>query len=258
MNKNVLDRRSSAFIRGHLCLLALLYPALAHAQDARQIIQEVQKREASKSQRYEGTLEVLGGENHVATKRWVYQRIGDFGNSKAILRFTAPADVKGVGLLIVNHTNKASDQWMWRPSIGRDQRIALQDRSTRFFGTDFSFEDLEERDVDQFDFKVVSDEGTAWKIEARPLKSSQYTYSYEWVKKDNYTVIKIEAFNKKGLVRVIDYKDYQQVKGIWTPITTEVLDVTRKSRTILKYDKVDFNMPMKDDEFTLQTLRRES
>ena len=239
-------------------LLLLLCSGLAHAQDSRQIIQEVQKRQASKSQRYEGTLEVIGGENRVATKRWVYQRIGDFGNSKAILRFTVPADVKGVGLLIVNHTDRASDQWMWRPSIGRDQRIALQDRSTRFFGTDFSFEDLEERDVDQFDFKLLADEGTAWKIETRPRKSSQYTYSYEWVKKDNYTVVKIEAYNKKGLLRVIDYKDYQQVKGIWTPLTTEVLDVPRKSRTILKYDKVDFNMPMKEDDFTLQALRRES
>jgi hypothetical protein len=239
-------------------VLLAAFCGLLHAQDARQIVQEVQHRQASKSQRYEGTLEVIGAENKVATKRWIYSRIGDFGNSKAILRFTVPADVKGVGLLIVNHTDKASDQWMWRPSIGRDQRIALQDRSTRFFGTDFSFEDLEERDVDQFDFKLVGEEGGAWKIETRPRKSSQYTYSYEYVKKDNYTVTRIEAYNKKGLVRVIDYKDYQQVKGIWTPLTTEVLDVTRKSRTILKYDKVDFNLPMKDDEFTLQTLRRDS
>jgi outer membrane lipoprotein-sorting protein len=245
-------------MNSRVLLFVLLCSSLACAQDARQIIQEVQKRQASKSQRYEGTLEVIGAENRVATKRWVYQRLGDFGNSKAILRFTAPADVKGVGLLIVNHTDRASDQWMWRPSIGRDQRIALQDRSTRFFGTDFSFEDLEERDVDQYDFHLAADEGAAWKIETRPRKSSQYSYSYEWVKKDNYTVIKIEAYNKKGLVRVIDYKDYEQVKGIWTPRTTEVLDVTRKSRTILKYDKVDFNLPLKEDEFTLQALRRES
>src|SRR5580704_3541092 len=125
----------------------------ALAQDPREIIKEVQKRQHSSSQRYEGTLEVTSGANRVATKRWIYERLGDFGNSKAILRFTAPAEVKGVGLLIVNHPDRASDQWMWRPSIERDQRIALQDRSTRFFGTDFSFEDLEERDVDQYDYK---------------------------------------------------------------------------------------------------------
>src|ERR1041385_1407433 len=151
------------------------------AQDPRQIIQEVQKRQHSDSQRYEGTLEVTSGGNQVATKRWVYQRVGSFGSSKAILRFTAPAEVKGVGLLIVNHPDRASDQWMWRPAIGRDQRIALQDRSTRFFGTDFSFEDLEERDVDQFDYLLTGEEAVdgapCWRIEATPRKGKTTPYT---------------------------------------------------------------------------------
>jgi hypothetical protein len=238
-----------------LLATALALPVLA--QDPRQIIVEVQKRQHADSQRYEGTLEVTSQGNQVAIKRWIYQRIGSFGNSKAILRFTAPAEVKGVGLLIVNHPDRASDQWMWRPAIGRDQRIALQDRSTRFFGTDFSFEDLEERDVDQYDYKLLADEGGMWKLESRPRKSSQYEYSYFWVKKDNYTFVKIEAYNKKGLVRTIDYKEYEQIKGIWTARLTEVYDVTRKSRTVLKYEKLEYNLPMKDDDFTLQALRRD-
>jgi len=226
------------------------------AQDPRQIIIEVQKRQHSDSQRYEGTLEVIGGGSRVATKSWIFQRMGSFGNSKSVLRFIAPADVKGVGLLIVNHPDRASDQWMWTPSIGRDRRIALQDRSTRFFGTDFSFEDLEERDVDQFDFKLLADEGAAWKIESKPRKKSQYAYSYFWIKKDNYTFVKVEAYDGKGLVRVIDYKDYKQSAGIWTAHTTEVFDMRRNSRTILKYGKLEYNLPFKDDEFTLQALRR--
>src|SRR5690348_15653515 len=192
--------------------MLLIAACAALAQDPRQIILEVQHRQHSSSQRYEGTLEVTSGSNRVATKRWMYQRIGDFGNSKAILGFTAPAEVKGVALLIVNHPDRASDQWMWRPAIGRDQRIALQDRSTRFFGTDFSFEDLEERDVDQYSYKLLGEESGMWKIESRPKKSSQYTYSYFWITKDRYTFARIEAYNKKGLVRVIEYKDYAQIK----------------------------------------------
>lgn len=239
-----------------LWIALLMCAASAWGQDAREIIREVQKRQFSSSQRYEGTLEVIGEGNRIATKSWLYIRLGSFGNSKARLQFTAPADVKGVGMLIVNHPDSASDQWMWRPAIGRDQRIALQDRSTRFFGTDFSFEDLEERDVDQYDLKVLADEGAQWKIESRPRKKSQYTYSYFWIKKDNYTFQKVEAYDAKGLVRVLDYRDYAQVKGIWTARTTEVYDVRRKSRTILKYDKLEYNLPLKDEEFTLQALRR--
>jgi hypothetical protein len=243
---------------GYSILAASFLATSLLAQDPKQIIEEVQKRTRSNSQRYEGTLEVIGAENRVATKRWVFERIGSFGDSKSILRFTAPPEVKGVALLIVNHPDRSSDQWMWRPSIGRDQRIALQDRSTRFFGTDFSFEDLEERDVNQYDFKLLDDEGPQWKIESRPRKSSQYTHSIFWVKKENYTFTKVEAYDKKGLVRVIDYRDFEQVKGIWTARTTEVLDVNRKSKTILKFDKLEYDVPLKQEDFTVQALRRES
>ena len=239
-------------------LAAVLLAACAQAQNPRQIMEEVQRQQRSESQHYEGTLEVIGGGNRIAAKSWVYDRLGSFGNSKAVLRFTSPPEVKGVSLLIVNHTDRASDQWMWRPNIGREQRIAIQDRSTRFFGTDFSFEDLEERDVGQFDFKLEGDEGGAWKVDSIPKKSSQYTHSLSWVKKDNYTVVKTESYNKKGLVRSIDYRDFEHVKGIWTARTIEVNDVTRNSRTILKYEKLEYNLPMKDTEFTLDALRRGS
>jgi hypothetical protein len=239
-------------------IAAIVLAASACAQDPRQIIEEVQRRSRSNSQRYEGTLEVLGAGNRVATKRWIFERIGSFGDSKAMLRFITPAEVKGVALLIVNHPDRASDQWMWRPSIGRDQRIALQDRSTRFFGTDFSFEDLEERDVQQFNFKLLGEENGAWKIESRPHKASQYTSSTMWVKKDNYTLVKVEAYNKNGLVRTIDYRDFEFSSNIWTARTIEVNDLSRKSRTILKYDKLEYNLPLKDDDFTLQALRRSS
>ena len=122
----------------------------ARQTDARQIVAEAQRRGESTAQRYEGMLQVFDAKGKIADKRWTFERLGSHGRSKAVLRFSAPPEVKGVALLIVNHPDRASDQWLWTPAIERDRRIALQDRSTRFFGTDFSFEDLEERDVDQF------------------------------------------------------------------------------------------------------------
>src|SRR5437867_12630878 len=91
-------------------------------------------------------------------KSWQTSRLGAYSNSKLVIRFIAPAEVKGVALLVLNHPDRSSDQWMWTPALNRDRRIALQDRSTRFFGTDFSFEDLEERDTNQFDFKLLGEE----------------------------------------------------------------------------------------------------
>ena len=249
--------------RGLLFISALALSAPIFAQDPKQIIDEVQKRSRSNSQRYEGTLEVTGAENRVATKRWVFERIGSFGESKSMLRFTAPPEVKGVALLIVNHPDRASDQWMWRPSIGRDQRIALQDRSTRFFGTDFSFEDLEERDVDQYDYTLEGEEtidgAACWKIASTPrqAKSSQYTRSIVWVRKDNYAFARIENYVKDQAVRRLNYSQIQNVQGIWTARQLEMSDLRRGSRTRLTLDKLEYNVPLKDEEFTLQAIRRQ-
>jgi len=135
------------------CAIAFAVLWIFRQQDPRQIVEEAQRRTTSQSQRYEGTLQVVDAKNKITEKRWQYERLGSYGSSKSVLRFTAPAEVKGVALLVINHTDRASDQWMWTPAINRERRIALQDRSTRFFGTDFSFEDLEERDMDQFEYK---------------------------------------------------------------------------------------------------------
>jgi Outer membrane lipoprotein-sorting protein len=245
-------------------LLALLAFALpAFAQDPRAIVEEAQRRSMSMSQRYEGTLRVINDKNKIAEKRWSFERIGSHGDSKSILRFTAPAEVKGVALLVVNHTDRSSDQWMWTPAVGRERRIALQDRSQRFFGTDFSFEDLEERDTHQFDYRQLADEAldgmTCWKIESRPKekKVSQYTHSWVWIRKDNYVVVQIENYKKSELVRRAKYSNIQRVQNIWTAQTIEMVDVNQKSRTILAIEKLQYNLPMKDENFTLQAMRRE-
>ena len=201
---------------------------------------------------------MIGSSNKISLKRWMFERIGSYGASKAILRFTAPAEVKGVALLIVNHPDRASDQWMWTPALERDRRIALQDRSTRFFGTDFSFEDLEERDVNQFDYKLRARRpSTASRVgrssrSPRESKSSQYTSSLLMIRKDNYVVIQIENFAKDKLVRRIHYSDVQQQDGIWVGRTMEVLDANRGSRTVLKLEKLQYNIPMKEESFTLE------
>lgn len=235
----------------------------AFAQEARQIVEEAQRRTDATSQRYEGSLRVIDGKGKVSDKRWQFDRIGSHGASKSVLRFTVPAEVKGVALLVVNHPDRASDQWMWTPALARERRIALQDRSTRFFGTDFSFEDLEERDVGQYEYELLGEEAlegaACWRLQSTPRekKVSQYTRSLLWVRKDNYAFVQVENFIKAELVRRLKYSNLANVQGIWTARLLEMADLRRNSRTILELDKLQYNLPMKDEDFTLQALRRD-
>ena len=245
-----------------LSVVLLFSSAGPHAQsDARSIVEQAQRRAESKSQRYEGLLQVLDNRGKVADKRWLFTRLGSHGRSKAVLRFITPAEVKGVALLIVNHPDRASDQWMWTPALQRERRIALQDRSTRFFGTDFSFEDLEERDVNQYTYRLLGEEpidgATCWRIESTPSqkKISQYTKSEVWIRKDNYAFAQVESYIKSDVVRRLKYSNFAQLQGIWAARRLEMTDLRRKSSTILTLEKLEYNVALKEEDFTLQALR---
>ena len=241
---------------------ALASPAIVRAQDAGQIMMEQQRRTDARSQRWEGLLQVFDAKGKVSDKRWVFERLGAHGRSKSLLTFVAPPDVKGVMLLVLSYPDRASDQWMWIPANERERRVALQDRATRFFGTDFTFEDLEERDVEQYSYSMVGDDvvdGVAcWKIESRPkqAKASQYTHSYIWVRKDNYAFQQFENYISKELVRRLKYSRIEVVQGIWSARVAEMTDFRRRSRTVLTFEKMLYNTPMDEDAFTVQALRR--
>ena len=244
-------------------LLVLAFGSPQAAEDPRQIVEEAQRRTGAASQSYEGLLEVIDAKGKIAPKRWTFRRLGSHGQSKAVLRFTEPPEVRGVALLIVNHPDRASDQWMWTPAIQRVRRIALQDRSTRFFGTDFSFEDLEERDVDQYDYALSGEEvvegASCWKVQSTPRKtrSSQYSDSFLWIRKDNYAVVKIENYAEARIIRRVSYSDFEEVQAIWTARTIEIADLTRDSRTRLTLEGLEYNAPLAESDFTQQALRRE-
>lgn len=243
-------------------LLLVLAAAPLFAQSARDIVAESQKRSRADSQRYEGSLEVIDARRKITTKRWIYERLGSAGASKAVLRFTDPPEVKGVALLIHNHPDRASDQWMWTPAVQRDRRIAFQDRRTRFFGTDFTFEDLEERDVDRSTYKLLGEEvidgAPCWRIEAtpKPEARSQYSRVLLWVRKSDYVAAQVESYRAARLVRRLRYSQIERVQNIWTARTLEMHDLERESRTILKLEKLEYNVTLPADQFTLQALRR--
>ena len=100
---------------------------------------------------------------------------------------------------------------------------------------------------------------SCWKIQSTPkeAKASQYTRSHVWIRKDNYALARVENFLKDQVVRRLVYSDLANIQGIWTARTLEMSDLRRGSRTRLTLDKLQYNVPMKDEDFTLQAIRRQ-
>ena len=214
-----------------------------------------QRRTESRSQRYEPATGARFRAGRLRTSDGCSRVWGRTATARSCAAIRRASEVKGVALLIVNHPDRPSDQWMWTPALQRERRIALQDRSTRFFGTDFSFEDLEERDVNQYDYRLLGEQtvggAACWRIESVPTqkKTSQYTKSEVWIRKDTYAVAQIESYIKNDVVRRLTYSEFAEVQGIWTGRRLEMTDFRRESRTILTLDQLQYNIPLRKKLF---------
>jgi hypothetical protein len=77
-----------------------------------------------------------------------------------------------------------------------------------------------------------------------------------WVRKDNYAYARIEMYVKDQLVRRLAYSDIRNVQEIWTSHDMTMFDLQRGSHTRLVLEKVQYNLPLKEEDFTLQAIRR--
>jgi outer membrane lipoprotein-sorting protein len=238
---------------------ALLFAA--PPRDARAVMEEVQRRSFSKTFRYEGRISVRKPNGRFEEKSWKYERLGPPGNSRVMLRFTSPAEIRGVALLVWNHPGKPADIWLYTPSINRHRRIAQQDRSAKFAGTDFSFEDVEEDDLSQWEYSDLQEDTEAgepcWRLNARrkTVRRSQYDRNQIWISKEKWTPLRMDKWKDKRVVRRVHMRRLEMRQNIWTPMLVEIEDLQEGSRTTLELASAAYDARMSESAFTLEAMK---
>ena len=73
-------------------------------------------------------------------------------DTKKIMFFTYPGDVKGTGFLTwdYDNPNKEDDKWLYLPAMKKTRRISGKSSKTDYFmGSDFTYDDMGSRNVDE-------------------------------------------------------------------------------------------------------------
>jgi hypothetical protein len=242
------------------CLLA--GAGAIRGQDARKIMEGVYKQDTSRDTSWRGKIEVYDKTGTVRSRKFTMRKLGGTGNSKTLVRFTDPPEARGVSLLSINQSGVADRQWMYTPAIKRVRRIAAQERRQRFIGTDFTNEDMSERALDDFTYKLIGegeeiDGRKTYKIEARPVSpdKSQYAYLYIWVPKDAPYTVLAEMYDKQGQKqRILKAGNLEKISGVWIAKRVEMSTPAEGTKTILTLEDIRFNTGLKEEMFTQQAL----
>jgi outer membrane lipoprotein-sorting protein len=198
-------------------------------------------------------------ERAIRTKSMEVAHDGD----KSLSIFDSPRDVQGTAFLSHTHPTKPDDQWLYLPALKRVKRIASNNKSGPFMGSEFAYEDISSQEVEKYKYKWLRDETYDGKdtfvVERTPTyEHSGYTKQITWIDKKMYQPLKIEFYDRKdALLKTLTYHDYKQYLGkYWRAGRMEMVNhQTNKSTTLIwknyKFDNGFFNR-----DFDQSSLKR--
>jgi len=189
----------------------------------------------------------------------------DYGkDTKTIMYFQKPADVKGTGFLSWEYDDpsKDDDRWLYLPALRKVRRITGSSKSDYFMGTDFTYDDMGGRSVDEDTHKLLREEEKdgrkCWVIESKP-KDKEYMYSkvIKWIRQDAFIPIRVEFYDRQeNLLKILTATDIRKQGGFWTLYRMEMDNIQEKHKTILEIKKINYNTALKDSLFRVSTLER--
>ncbi|MBC8526709.1 MAG: outer membrane lipoprotein-sorting protein [Candidatus Cloacimonetes bacterium] len=189
----------------------------------------------------------------------------DYGkDSKSIIFFQSPADVKGTGFLQYEYDDpaKEDDRWLYLPALKKVRRISGSSKSDYFMGTDFTYDDMGGRSVDEDDHKLLREEiidsVKCWVLESIP-KEKDYIYSktIKWIRQDALIPVKVEFYDRQtNLLKVLKITDIRKQDGFWTSFKMEMNNIQEKHKTILEIEEMHYDIGLKDNLFRVTTLER--
>ncbi len=184
-------------------------------------------------------------------------------DSKSLVRFHHPADVKGTGFLMWEYRgDKDDDQWLFLPALGKVKRIAAREKGENFMGSDFSYEDMSGRDIDDDHFSLLGEEElngvNCYKIEAVPIEGeSSYKKRIVWVDPSRWLAIKVEYYDKKDrLLKIMNIDEFRKDGPYWTVLKMRMENVQDNHKTIMDISDVQYDSGIRDDYFTERFLMR--
>jgi hypothetical protein len=165
--------------------------------------------------------------------------------SKTKIVYTHPFEVRFTTYLIIDNRDRPNDQFIYLNSRRRVRRVNL--RGENLFGTDFSFEDVVPKELEDSTYTRLPDavvQGVpVYVVEAVPKPEAESDYSRIRIHVETRHHVPIEAhyWDTAGVEvkrLVAERESIQQFGKVWMPVRATMRHLLRESQTRLRVDRV--------------------
>ncbi len=191
--------------------------------------------------------------------------------SKVITKYLAPQDVRHLGYLVINKSDGSEDQFVYRPSSRRVQRINL--RGEAIFGTDFAFEDIIPQEIEDATYERLADADVDGRpvyhvdVIPKPSADSEYSKLEVFVDPQTFVTLRVIYWDQDGLkikqlnsdvesIQSFEHEQDGQVKKIFLAMKQKIEHLKLESWTELQVQKYDPDVDFKSRHFSERELTK--
>ncbi|OIO36493.1 MAG: hypothetical protein AUJ74_02035 [Candidatus Omnitrophica bacterium CG1_02_44_16] len=211
------------------------------------------------------SMRIVNRQGQVRERRLTMLRLNETpgGGQFYYIYFHEPADVKGMSFLVLKHLGRDDDRWLYLPAIDLVKRIATSNRRTSFAGSDFTYEDVSGRALDEDEHVLTGDENlgaySCLVVKSTPKRPGEIEFSYMkfWIDKTTHLSLKVEHYDLKGkLYKVYETQEIQTIQGTPTITKAVMKDLENERYTEITMKNVSYGAGITSDIFQERLLRR--
>lgn len=180
------------------------------------------------------------------------------GEQKFYVYFTNPADINKMSFLVWKNLKSDDERWLYLPALDLVKRIAPTDKRTSFVGSDFFYEDISGRNVDEDRHELIETTENYYVIKNTPKNPSAVEFSFYkmYIHKDTYVTVQIEYYDKKNeQYRIAKALKVDTIQGHSTVTRASMENLKTGGRTLIEYTDVKYDIGLPEDIFSERHLR---
>ena len=255
-----------------IAVLALAAEGQATEPAAREVMEKNFHASKIRSLRVDTTMLLVTARNETRERRTtVLVKLQPNGiDSKLLVKFHSPADIKGTGFLQIEHIDGDDDQWIYLPALKRSRRLVANNKKDSFVGSDFSYGDISLPKVDLYKHTLLRSEllerHECFVVESVPASdevkgNSGYSRKISWIRKDTFIEAKVEYHDLSGRLlktqRTADHHRVQADPERSFPRYREMVNHQTGHKTVIRVNGLESDIRVPDDQFTTRYLERE-
>jgi len=182
-------------------------------------------------------------------------------SEKQMIWFLKPIKDKGISFLKIEHDGKDDFMTMWLPGFSRFKRIKSSQKSDSFMGSDLSFEDLTNRIISDYNYKILENNKTEkwYQLESIPIElESEYSKHITKIleiEEGVFIAIEEKSYDEENKLLKTKKFNFQKIDSYYIMNKLEVENVQKNHSTLLTVNDISLNNNYEDSKFTQRSLK---